>query len=59
MTEEKVLIGDEDTTGPSQEPDAASPKPDGETNRSRPKRAAAQKAEERTRTWIRELSEDN
>ena len=59
VTEEKVLIGNEDTAGPSQEPDADSPKPDGETNRSRPKRAAAQKAEERTRTWIKELSEDN
>ncbi len=56
--EEKHSTGDE-AAGPSRKRDDAIPEPDGETNRSRPKRIAAQKSEERRRAWIQELSEDN
>ena len=59
VTEEKELTGDDNTTGPSQEPDNIAPESDGKMDSGRPKQAAAQKSEERRRAWIEELSEDN
>ena len=55
---EKILTGDE-ATETSQEPHVAISESDGEMNRGRPKRKAAQMSEGQRRAWIEELSENN